>query len=133
MILDKQLFASEPWFTFLQIGDNNSTYLMAVRSLKWVHSAQKMETTNFKWYFDASLLILNELDFMLVIDNLQHTGGKVALFKVVGLFADKILFISITIKITPKDCSLVVGYCEKNRDRKLSKLHFHAFLNNCVI
>lgn len=31
---------------------------------------KKMETTNFKWYLDASLLILNELDFILVIDNL---------------------------------------------------------------
>lgn len=40
-----------------------------------MHSAQKMETTNFKWYFDASLLIWNELDFILAIDNLQHTGG----------------------------------------------------------
>lgn len=96
-----------------------------------MHSAQKMEKTNFKWYFDASLLILNELDF--IIDNLQQTGGKVALFKVVGLFANKILFISVTIKITPKDCSLVVGYFEKNRDLRLSKLHFHVFLNNCVI
>lgn len=41
-----------------------------------MHSAQKMETTNFKWYFDASLLIWNELDFILAIDNLQHTGGR---------------------------------------------------------
>lgn len=78
-----------------------------------MYSAQKMETANFKWYFDASLLILNELNFILVIDNVQHTVGKVALFKVVGLFANKILFISIKIKIAPKDCSLVCGYLEK--------------------
>lgn len=35
-----------------------------------------MGTTNLKWYFDTSLPILSELDFILVIDNLQYSGEK---------------------------------------------------------
>lgn len=43
-----------------------------------------METVNFKWYFSTSLPILNELDFILVINNIAH-WKKIPLFKMVAL------------------------------------------------
>ena len=66
-----------------------------------LHSAQEMEATNFKWYFDPTLVILSKLDFILIIDNVPHI-----LFQVVDLFANRLLFISFAIKITPKTAYL---------------------------